>query len=169
MEKLKEKGKVKKLIIKYAQQLKLSDKVVKSAFKILKDNKKYINSSGVTPKVRSASILYIATILNGEKRTQREVADIASIGVVSLRIRYKELLKEWKSRESRLKNKNKPTSQNSIKDQLLCECGKEDCDIGLLISEYPEDKIKIRIINSKDIDSVVVKLSDLKKRLKELE
>ncbi|HIH17428.1 MAG TPA: hypothetical protein HA218_01165, partial [Nanoarchaeota archaeon] len=40
----------------------------------------------------AAAALYVAALLNGEKKTQREVADIAGITEVTIRNRYKELL-----------------------------------------------------------------------------
>jgi transcription initiation factor TFIIB len=36
----------------------------------------------------------VAALLNGEKRTQREVADVAGVTEVTIRNRYKELLEE---------------------------------------------------------------------------
>ena len=62
----------------------------------------------------------------------------------------------------------KPTPQDKTADLLPCECGNKDCNIGLLITKYSEKKVKIRIIDSDKIKAVVVKLSDLKKRLKEM-
>ena len=36
--------------------------------------------------------MYVAALLNNEKKTQREVADVAGITEVTIRNRYKELL-----------------------------------------------------------------------------
>jgi len=40
----------------------------------------------------AAAALYVAALLNDEKKTQREVADVAGITEVTIRNRYKELL-----------------------------------------------------------------------------
>ena len=42
----------------------------------------------------AAASIYVAAIQEGEKRTQREVASIAKITEVTVRNRYKELIKE---------------------------------------------------------------------------
>jgi transcription initiation factor TFIIB len=39
----------------------------------------------------AAAALYIASVLCGERRTQREVADVAGVTEVTIRNRYKEL------------------------------------------------------------------------------
>ena len=38
--------------------------------------------------------MYIAALINGEKRTQREVSDVGGVTEVTIRNRYKELLKK---------------------------------------------------------------------------
>ncbi|MCJ2534384.1 MAG: transcription initiation factor IIB, partial [Candidatus Thermoplasmatota archaeon] len=48
-------------------------------------------TSGRGPTGLAAAALYIATILCGERRTQREVADVAGVTEVTIRNRYKEL------------------------------------------------------------------------------
>jgi transcription initiation factor TFIIB len=44
--------------------------------------------------IRAAAAIYIASILHGEHRTQREVADVAGVTEVTIRNRYKELAEE---------------------------------------------------------------------------
>ena len=39
----------------------------------------------------AAAAIYIASILSGERRTQREVAEVAGVTEVTIRNRYKEL------------------------------------------------------------------------------
>ena len=48
-------------------------------------------TSGRGPTGIAAASLYIASIFCGERRTQREVADIAGVTEVTIRNRYKEL------------------------------------------------------------------------------
>ena len=49
-------------------------------------------TSGRGPAGIAAAGLYVAALLNNEKKTQREVADVAGITEVTIRNRYKELL-----------------------------------------------------------------------------
>ena len=49
---------------------------------------------GKGPMGIAAASLYVAALLTGEKRTQREVADVAGVTEVTIRNRYKELLEE---------------------------------------------------------------------------
>ena len=42
----------------------------------------------------AAAALYVAALINDEKKTQREVADIAGITEVTIRNRYKELIEK---------------------------------------------------------------------------
>jgi transcription initiation factor TFIIB len=46
---------------------------------------------GRGPTGVAAAALYISSILCGERRTQREVADVAGVTEVTIRSRYKEL------------------------------------------------------------------------------
>ena len=48
-------------------------------------------TSGRGPTGIAAASLYIASVLYGERRTQREVADVAGVTEVTIRNRYKEL------------------------------------------------------------------------------
>jgi len=59
-------------------------------------------TSGRGPTGIAAAALYVSALLHGEKRTQREVAEVAGVTEVTIRNRYKELLKEL-NLENRLK------------------------------------------------------------------
>ena len=48
-------------------------------------------TSGRGPTGVAAAAIYIASILSGERRTQREVAEVAGVTEVTIRNRYKEL------------------------------------------------------------------------------
>ena len=50
---------------------------------------------------------------------------------------------------------------------LKCLCGLKGCEIELRVVNMPEDQVKLQIFNSKDIDSIVVSKSELKKFLEE--
>ena len=55
----------------------------------------------------AAAALYVAALINGEKRTQREVADVAGVTEVTIRNRYKELLDKLKLEKEIKKVKKK--------------------------------------------------------------
>ena len=49
-------------------------------------------TSGRGPAGIAADALYVSALMNDEKKTQREVADVAGITEVTIRNRYKELI-----------------------------------------------------------------------------
>ena len=51
-------------------------------------------TSGRGPTGIAAASLYVSALIFGEKRTQREVADVAGVTEVTIRNRYKELLEK---------------------------------------------------------------------------
>ena len=86
-------------IPRFASQLNLSGITVTKALEILKKAKDLELSSGRGPTGVAAAVLYIAAQLTGEKKTQREVADVAGVTEVTIRNRYKELTKRMKFKE----------------------------------------------------------------------
>jgi transcription initiation factor TFIIB len=79
-------------IARFASVLHLSPKTQNDALKILQKAEASELTSGRGPAGIAAAALYVASLLNNEKRTQREVADVAGITEVTIRNRYKELL-----------------------------------------------------------------------------
>src|SRR3989339_1361471 len=79
---------------RFVSALKLSAKTQSKAVDILNDARKAELTSGRGPTGIAAASLYVAALINNEKRTQREVADVAGVTEVTIRNRYKELLKE---------------------------------------------------------------------------
>jgi len=79
-------------ISRFASVLHLSPKTQNEALKILKKAEVTELTSGRGPAGIAAAALYVAALLNDEKKTQREVADVAGITEVTIRNRYKELL-----------------------------------------------------------------------------
>ena len=79
-------------IPRFSSALKLSAETQSKAVEILEmaDNSEL--TSGRGPTGIAAASLYVAALLNNEKRTQREVADVAGVTEVTIRNRYKELL-----------------------------------------------------------------------------
>ncbi len=81
-------------ISRFSSILHLSPKTQNEALKILKKADVSELTSGRGPAGIAAAALYVAALLNGEKRTQREVADVAGITEVTIRNRYKELIEQ---------------------------------------------------------------------------
>ena len=78
-------------ISRFCSELKLSGDVRAETLKILQDAARGELTSGRGPTGMAAAALYIATVLCGERRTQREIADVAGVTEVTIRNRYKEL------------------------------------------------------------------------------
>jgi len=76
---------------RFASMLGLTDKVQARAIRYLIQAKKIEASSGKGPTGVAAAALYIAAVLEGEKRTQREIADAIGVTEVTIRNRFKEL------------------------------------------------------------------------------
>lgn len=79
---------------RFTSMLGLSDRVQAKALEILKRANKHDITSGKGPTGVAAAAIYVATVLIGEKRTQREVADIVGVTEVTIRNRYKELIEK---------------------------------------------------------------------------
>jgi len=79
---------------RFCSMLGLSDRVQAKAIEILKKAKKSEITSGKGPTGVAAAAIYIASVLVGEKRTQREVADIVGVTEVTIRNRQKELVEK---------------------------------------------------------------------------
>ncbi len=86
-------------ISRFASILHLTPKSQNNALKILKKADIVELTSGRGPAGIAAAALYVASLLNDEKRTQREVADVAGITEVTIRNRYKELIERLKLEE----------------------------------------------------------------------
>ncbi len=77
---------------RFSSSLTLSPETHSKAIKILDRARTNELTSGRGPTGIAAAALYIASLINGEKRTQREVADVAGVTEVTIRNRYKELV-----------------------------------------------------------------------------
>jgi transcription initiation factor TFIIB len=84
----------KDFVPRFCSMLNLSDRVQATAIKILDKAKKLDITSGKGPTGVAAAAIYIACVLTGEKRTQREVASIINVTEVTIRNRYKELVEK---------------------------------------------------------------------------
>ena len=79
-------------ITKFSNQLTMQGKVEEIAHKILSAAKELKLTSGRGPTGIAAAASYIASVLTGERKTQREIAEIAQVTEVTIRNRYKELV-----------------------------------------------------------------------------
>ena len=79
---------------RFCSELKLSGDVQAKTLDILREAADKELTSGRGPTGIAAASLYIATVLCGERRTQREIADVAGVTEVTIRNRYKELTKK---------------------------------------------------------------------------
>ena len=101
-------------ISRFASTLHLSPKSQNGALDILKIAEISELTSGRGPAGIAAAALYVSALLSDEKKTQREVADVAGITEVTIRNRYKELLDRLGLEE---KIKLKETEKSSPKEE----------------------------------------------------
>ena len=79
-------------VSKFSNQLTMQGKTEQIANEILAMARKLRLTSGRGPTGIAAAATYIASVLVGERRTQREIAEIAKVTEVTIRNRYKELV-----------------------------------------------------------------------------
>ncbi|UCF11980.1 MAG: transcription initiation factor IIB [Thermoplasmatales archaeon] len=78
-------------IPRFCSELTLSGDVQAKTLEILKEATEQELTSGRGPTGIAAASLYIASVLCGERKTQREIAETAGVTEVTIRNRYKEL------------------------------------------------------------------------------
>ena len=94
-------------IARFASSLKLAAETQSKAVEILEKAQNSELTSGRGPTGIAAASLYVSALIHGEKRTQREVADVAGVTEVTIRNRYKELLEKLKLDKEIKKQKKK--------------------------------------------------------------
>ncbi len=80
-----------KCVARIASKASLSEKTKRKALAILKDAEEIKISAGKDPMGLAAAALYVACVLNGENKTQKDVAEAAGVTEVTIRNRYKGL------------------------------------------------------------------------------
>ncbi len=78
-------------IARIASMSGLSERTRRRAFKILKIAEKTRTSAGKDPMGLAAAALYVASVMEGENKTQKDVAEAAGVTEVTIRNRYKGL------------------------------------------------------------------------------
>ena len=94
-------------IARFSSALKLSPESQSRSIDILEMAQRAELTSGRGPTGIAAAALYVSALIHGEKRTQREVADVAGVTEVTIRNRYKELLDKLKLDKEIKKTKKK--------------------------------------------------------------
>jgi len=79
---------------RFGSLLGLTERVQVKAVKILDEAGELDVTSGKGPIGVASAALYIAAVLEGEKKTQREVADAIGVTEVTIRNRYKEIIEK---------------------------------------------------------------------------
>jgi transcription initiation factor TFIIB len=74
----------------------LSGQTMRMAAEIIDKAKQLGLTAGKDPAGLAAAAIYIAALLNDERRTQKEIAQVAGVTEVTVRNRYKELTQELK-------------------------------------------------------------------------
>jgi transcription initiation factor TFIIB len=80
-----------KALSSIAAKLSVTEKTKRKALQIIRKAQELSIAVGKNPMTLAAAALYIACILAGERRTQKDVAHAAEVSDVSLRVRSKEL------------------------------------------------------------------------------
>ncbi|MBD3263135.1 hypothetical protein GF374_02020 [Candidatus Woesearchaeota archaeon] len=93
-------------IPKFANKLNFSSATQTKAVEILKNAKEFELTSGRGPIGLAAAALYVASLMTGEKRTQREIADVVGVTEVTIRNRYKEMIEKLGLKEDLEKAKS---------------------------------------------------------------
>lgn len=81
-------------ISKIAEQTGISGQTQGLAIKFLRDAKRKRAAAGKDPMGLAAASLYIACLMNGEKKTQKDIAEAAGVTEVTVRNRYKTLKRQ---------------------------------------------------------------------------
>src|SRR3989441_928827 len=78
-------------VSKIASRAEISMQTQQTAIRVLKDARKKGDVAGKDPMGLAAAALYVACVLESEKKTQKEIAEIANVTEVTVRNRYKGL------------------------------------------------------------------------------
>jgi transcription initiation factor TFIIB len=78
-------------VSKIASKVKIPTSIQRLAIEILKEAKKKGGVSGKEPMGLAAAALYLACKIEGLKRTQSKIAEVANVTEASIRNRYKNL------------------------------------------------------------------------------
>ncbi|RLE43323.1 hypothetical protein DRJ48_01200 [Candidatus Woesearchaeota archaeon] len=101
-------------IARFASELKISPATQTRAVKIIEKAQKVGLTSGKSPKGIAAASIYVSSLLNAERQTQSKISEISGVTEVTIRNRYKELVKAL-DLEEEIKKSKKLLEQESQK------------------------------------------------------
>jgi len=81
-------------LVRFSTELGLSGITQKTAAEVIRRAKENGLTAGKDPTGLAAAAIYISGILKSERRTQRSIAEVAHVTEVTVRNRYKELVRE---------------------------------------------------------------------------
>ncbi|UCG37345.1 MAG: transcription initiation factor IIB [Candidatus Bathyarchaeota archaeon] len=81
-------------VSKIAERTGISGQTQGTAIKILREAQRRRAAAGKDPMGLAAAALYIACLMNGEKKTQKDIAEAAGVTEVTVRNRYKTLKRQ---------------------------------------------------------------------------
>lgn len=81
-------------VARFGSELDISGKTRSMAIDIIREAQEKGLTSGKGPTGTAAAGIYLASVMSGERRTQREVAEVAKVTEVTVRNRYKELAEQ---------------------------------------------------------------------------
>ena len=84
-----------KNVTRIASRVGLSEKAARKAIEIVRMTEEREVSAGKSPMGLAASALYLASVIEGEVKTQKEIAEAAGVTEVTVRNRYKGLRAEF--------------------------------------------------------------------------
>ena len=83
-------------IVRFAADLKLTGATARRAIDLVKEAKQKGLTAGKDPTGLAAAAIYIAGIIENDRRTQREIAEASNVTEVTVRNRYKDLANSLK-------------------------------------------------------------------------
>ncbi len=83
-----------RFVARFGSDLDISGEVRAKAIEIIREAQEKKLTSGKSPKGTAAAAIYVASLLCGERRSQKDVAEVADVTEVTIRNRYKEITEE---------------------------------------------------------------------------
>jgi transcription initiation factor TFIIB len=80
-----------KAIVKVGSSLGLSEKTVREALMVLDEIRKQGSTAGKEPTGLAGTLLYLMSLKNGDKVTQKEISEAAGVTEVTIRNRAREI------------------------------------------------------------------------------
>lgn len=92
-------------IARFASELMITPATQTKAVKLIEKAQKVGLTSGKSPKGIAAASIYVSSLLNAERKTQSKISEISGVTEVTIRNRYKELVKALDLEEEIRKSK----------------------------------------------------------------